>query len=121
MAASSKPVPAIPAPRADTSKTSDWWEHIADISAVDIDLRQRQFGGNHAAQQLRLFNATGGALVAVLIQEHGSVAPSSQSVTVGAGAEYIVPRAIRKIVAAGSGALQADAFWWFASNTMPNP
>lgn len=121
MAASTKPVPAIPCPRADTGKPSDWWEHIADISSGDIDLRQRQFGGNHAAQQLRLVNATAGALVAVLIQEHGPTAPDAQSITVQANSEYIVPRAIRKIVASGSGALQADAYWWFASNTFPNP
>lgn len=121
MAASAKPNRPIPAPRADTSKTSDWWEHIADISSGDVDLRERAFGGNHAAQQLRLFNATAGVLVAVLIQESPEAVPSSQSVSVEAGRDYIVPRAIRKIVASGSGALQADAYWWFASNTMPNP
>ena len=121
MAASAKPNRPIPAPRADTSKTSDWWEHIADITSGDVDLRERQFGGNHAAQQLRLFNSTAGALVAVLIQETPETSPSSQPITVPAGRDYIVPRAIRKIVASGSGALQADAYWWFASNTMPNP
>lgn len=121
MAASTKPNAAIPAPRADSTKPSDWWEHIADITSADVDLRQRSGGGNHAAQLVRLNNTTAGNLVAVLIQEGGETAPSSQSITVNAGAQYEVPRAIRKIVASGSGALQADVFWWFGSNSMPNP
>jgi len=121
MAASAKPNTAIPAPRAETTRPSDYWEHIADISSGDIDLRQRQFGGNHAAQLVRLNNTTAGNLVAVLIQELGESAPASQPITVNAGAQYEVPRAIRKIVASGSGALQADVFWWFGSNSMPNP
>jgi hypothetical protein len=121
MAASAKPNRAIPAPRCDTSKPSDWWEHIADISAADVDLRQRQYGGNHAAQRVRLVNSTAGDLVAVLIQEHGEAEASAQNLTVRANSEYEVPRAIRRIESTGSGALQADVFWWFASNTMPNP
>ena len=121
MAASAKPNKSMPAPRADMSRVSDWWEHIADISSGDVDLRQRQFGGNHAAQLVRLVNNTAGALVAVLIQEKGEDAADSQSITVRANDSYEVPRAIRKIVASGSGALQADCFWWFASNSMPNP
>lgn len=121
MAASAKPNKPIPAPRADTSKPSDYWEHIEDISATDIDLRQRQYGGNHAAQLVRLNNTGVTNLVAVLIQELGETATDSQPITVNAGAQYDVPRAVRKIVASGSGALQADVFWWFASNTMPNP
>lgn len=121
MAASAKPNKAIPAPRADMNKTSDYWEHIADITSGDVDLRQRAGGGNHAAQLVRLNNTTTGNLVAVLIQEYGESAADSQPITVNAGAQYEVPRAIRKIVASGSGALQADVFWWFGSNSMPNP
>lgn len=121
MALSSKPNNSIPAPRADMQKTSDYWEHIADISSADIDLRLRAKGGNHAAQLVRLNNTTAGNLVAVLIQEFGETAESSQSITVNAGAQYEIPRAIRKIVASGSGALQADVFWWFGSHSMPNP
>lgn len=121
MAASAKPNRPIPAPRADTSKPSDWWEHIADISAADVDLRQIQYGGNHAAQKVRLVNPTAGDLVAVLIQEHGETEVASQPITVRAESEYEVPRIIRRIESTGSGALQADVFWWFASNTMPNP
>ena len=121
MAASAKPNRPMPAPRADTTRTSDYWEHIDSIASADIDLRQRQFGGNHAAQLVRLNNTTAGNLVAVLIQELGESAADAQSITVNAGCQYEVPRAIRKIVASGSGALQADCFWWFASNTMPNP
>lgn len=121
MAASAKPNNSIPAPRADLSTPSDYWEHIADISSADIDLRQRALGGNHAAQLVRLNNTTAGNLVAVLIQEFGEAAPASQSITINAGAQYEIPRAIRKIVASGSGALQADVFWWYGSNSMPNP
>jgi hypothetical protein len=124
MAASDKPNTAMPAPRADMNRTSDWWEHVADISATDIDLRQRQHGGNHAAQRVRLKNNTAGPLVAVLLQELPSglsVTSMEQSITVGANSEYTVDRAIRKIISSGSGALQADCFWWFASNTFPNP
>lgn len=121
MAASAKPNKPIPAPRCDTSKPSDWWEHIADISAADVDLRQRQYGGNHAAQMLRLVNTTGGDLVAILIQEQGETEAAAQSITVKANQELIIPRAIRRIESTGSGALEADAFWWFASNTFPNP
>lgn len=124
MAASSKPNKPIPAPRADMNITSDWWEHVSDITSADIDLRERAYGGNHAAQRVRLKNNTGGALVAVLLQELPSNLPvtsQEQSVTVGANSEYTVDRAIRKIISSGSGALQADCFWWFASNTMPNP
>jgi hypothetical protein len=121
MAASARPNKPIPAPRADTTTTSDWWEHVDSIASADLDLRQRSGGGNHAAQLVRLNNTTAGNLVAVLIQEGGETAPDSQPITVNAGAQYEVPRAVRKIVASGSGALQADIFWWFASNTMANP
>lgn len=124
MAASSKPNNSIPAPKADQHRGADWWEHIADISSGDVDLRQRAFGGNHAAQVVRLFNATAGTLVAKLLQELPSgVDPTNrdQSVSVPAGQAYEVPRPIRKIIASGSGALQADCFWFFASNTFPNP
>lgn len=121
MGASAKPNASIPAPRADMNRTSDYWEHIADITSADVDLRQRQFGGNHAAQLVRLNNTTAGNLVAVLIQELGESAAASQSITVNANSQYEVPRAIRKIVASGSGALQADCYWWFAGNSMPNP
>lgn len=124
MAASSKPNNPMPAPRCDVSQPSDWWEHIDNISSGDIDLRQRAYGGNHAAQLVRLNNTTTGNLVAVLLQElPGPLAVTSQeqSITVNAGAQYEVPRCIRKIIASGSGALQADVFWWFASNSMPNP
>lgn len=125
--ASAKPNNTIPAPRADTNRVNDWWEHVADISAItgaEMDLAQRQYGGNHAAQQIRLKNNTAGALDAVLLQELPvGVTPTGkeQTVTVAAGGEYVVNRAIRKIIKSGSGALQADVFWWFASNTMPNP
>lgn len=122
--ASIKPNNSIPAPRADMNRPSDWWEHIADITSGDVDLRQRQYGGNHAAQRVRLKNTTAGALVAVLLQElpaKVAVTSMEQSITVAANSEYTVDRAIRKIIASGSGALQADCFWWFASNTMPNP
>jgi|ERR1044071_1000711 hypothetical protein len=122
MAASAKPNKPIPAPRAEMTRPADYWEHIADISSGDIDLRERQFGGNHSAQLVRLNNTTAGNLVAVLIQECGeAMTPTSQSITVNAGAQYEIPRPIRKIVASGSGALQADVFWWCASNSMPNP
>lgn len=123
MAASSKPNPPIPSPRADQSRPSDWWEHINDITSADVDLRQRGYGGNHAAQLVRLNNTTTGNLIAVLLQElpEGASTSLTQQITVNAGCQYEVPRAIRKIVASGSGALQADCFWWFASNTMPNP
>ena len=124
MAASAKPNTAMVTPRADTTKTSDWWEHIDSIASADVDLRQRQYGGNHAAQLVRLNNTTSGNLVAVLLQELPSglaVTSQEQSITVNAGAQYEVPRAVRKIIASGSGALQADCFWWFASNTMPHP
>lgn len=122
--ASIKPNNAIPAPRADMNRTSDWWEHVADISSVDIDLRQRQYGGNHAAQRVRLVNNTAGALNAVLLQELPApvaVTSKEQTITVPPNGQYTVDRAIRKIIASGSGALQADCFWWFASNSMPNP
>ncbi len=124
MAASAKPNTPIPAPRADMSRTSDWWEHIASIASADIDLRERQYGGNHAAQLVRLNNTTAGNLVAVLLQELPSalsVTSQEQSITINAGQQYEVPRAVRKIIASGSGALQADVFWWFASNSIPNP
>lgn len=124
MAASIKPNTPIPAPRADLNRTSDWWQHIADITSADVDLRQIQYAGNHAAQRIRLKNNTAGALVAVLLQELPSAVPVTsmeQSISVGAGGEYLVDRPIRKIIASGSGALQADCFWWFSSNTMPNP
>ena len=124
MAASAKFNTPIPAPRIDTTRPSDWWETVSDISSGDIDLRQRQYGGNHAAQMVRLVNATAGNLVAVLLQElPEGVSPTGkeQSITVLANSQYEVPRAIRKIIASGSGALKADCFWWFSSGTMPNP
>lgn len=121
MAASAKPNKSMPAPRADQTRPSDYWEHIADITSGDVDLRQRQFGGNHAAQLVRLNNPTAANLVAVLIQELGESEAASQPITINANSQYEIPRAVRKIVASGSGALQADCFWWFASNSMPNP
>ncbi|HEU4582491.1 MAG TPA: hypothetical protein VFS67_29740 [Polyangiaceae bacterium] len=111
----------INAPRIHTTLPADAWLHIADITNGDQDLTSVSGAGKFAAQRVRLFNDTAGALVAVLIPEqrrdsNGSEGVASQTISVPAGEAYDVPVPIKKIVASGSGALQADAFWWFGNS-----
>lgn len=111
----------INAPRIHTTLPADAWLHISDISSADVDLTTVSGAGKFAAQRLRLFNGTAGSLSAVLIAEQrrgsdGSEGTTSQTISVPAGEAYDVPVPIKKIVSAGSGALEADAFWWFGSS-----
>lgn len=104
---------SIPAPRIDLAKPADVWLHVADISSGgDRDLTTQSKAGKFAAQIVRLNNATGAALTAVLIAEQAGGGTTSQQIVVNAGQQYEVPIPIKKIVASGSGALSADCFWW---------
>lgn len=96
------------APSADTTRPADFALSVADISGSDTNLTTQTGKPNHAAQLVRLNNATTGALSAVLTPEHGG----NITVVVNAGQQYEVPAKISAIVASGSGALSAVAYWW---------
>ncbi len=96
------------APSADTTRPADFAHSIADITSGNVDLTALTGKPNHAAQMLRLNNATTGALSAILTPEHGA----NFTVVVNAGQQYEVPAKVSAIVASGSGALSAVAYWW---------
>jgi hypothetical protein len=106
-----------PALNIDTTKPASVWLHITSTASGDVDLTTVSGAYKGPAQIVRLNNATGAALSAVLIPQqkkaaNGSEGVVSQVIVINAGQQYEIPIPIKKIVAAGSGALSADCFWW---------
>jgi hypothetical protein len=114
-----------PALNIDTTKPASVWLHIASTATVDVDLTAVSGAYKGPAQIVRLNNASAAALTAILIPvqkkaSNGSEGVVSQAIVVNAGQQYEVPIPIKKIVAAGSGALSADCFWWNGSTLQLN-
>lgn len=104
------------APSADTTRPADLVHSVADITSGNLDLTAISGKPSHAAQMIRLNNATTGALSAVLTPEKGS----NITVVVNAGQQYEVNAKISAIVASGSGALSALVHWWPGATTSFN-
>ena|SRR3990167_5839809 len=103
---------AVPAPKVETTRTADLVHSVADITSGNLDLTGISGKPKHAAQLLRLNNASAGNLSAVLTPEKGS----NITVVVNAGQQYEVIAPISAIVASGSGALSALAYWWLGNS-----
>lgn len=105
---------AVPAPRIETTRTGDLVHDVASLAGMagDLDLTTISGKPKHAAQLVRLNNATGAALSAVLTPEKGS----DVTVVVNAGQQYETPFAVKVLVKSGSGALSAIIVWWLGNS-----
>lgn len=106
-----------PAPRVDLDKSADVMLVVADITSGNVDLTTVAGAGKHGAQVVRFNNATAAALSAVIVPEqkkasNGSAGTTSFTIVINAGQQYEPPIPIKAIIASGSGALSAVAFWW---------
>jgi hypothetical protein len=110
-----------PAPRIDTTRPADFAHSIADITSGNVDLTAIALKPKHAAGLLRLNNATAAALSAVLVPEQHADSALTITVVVNASSQYELPIPIKNIVASGSGALSAVAYWWTSAGTEFNP
>lgn len=106
------------APRIETTRTADLVHDVASLAGMSTDLDLTTISGKpgFCAQKVRLNNATGAALSAVLTPEKGS----DVTVVVNAGQHYDVAFPVKVLVKSGSGALSALIYWWCGGSTSIN-
>lgn len=113
------------APRVDTNYPADIHLVVDSVVAANVDLTTVSGAGPHGAQRVDLVNNTAAAIVVVYIPEQkkdsaGAVGVASESVSVPPNQTYTLKLPIKALIASGSGACQAVAYWWNANRSNIN-